>query len=62
MSLSRCRPQTSLAIAAPVSSAQATTSDFMLSIETGTPSATTSGSTGRNRLNSSSAETGCEPS
>ena len=46
---SRCRPQTSLAIAAPASSAQATTSAFMLSIETGVPSATTSASTGCSR-------------
>ena len=60
MSGSRCRPQTSLAIDAPASSAQATTADFMLSIETGTPSATTSASTGRSRCSSSSAETGCD--
>ena len=58
---SRCRPQTSLAMAAPWSSAQATTADFMLSIETGTPSDTTSGSTGCSRFSSSSAEIGSEP-
>lgn len=59
--LSRCRPQTSLAIVAPVSSAQATTSDFMLSIETGTPSATRSGAPDATASPLSSAETGCEP-
>ena len=42
MSGSRCRPQTSLAIAAPAPSAHATTADFMLSMETGVPRATTS--------------------
>src|SRR6185312_12815908 len=52
---SRCRPQTSLTIAAPVSSANAATSDFMLSIETGTPSATASRSTGVSRAISVSA-------
>ena len=51
MSGSRCRPQTSLAIAAPASSAHATTADFMLSMETGVPRATTSASTGRSRCN-----------
>src|SRR5689334_7706629 len=61
MAASRCRPQTSLATAAPRSSAQATTSDFMLSMETGTPSAATSDSTGASRRSSSSAVTGCEP-
>ena len=46
MSGSRCRPQTSLTIAAPARSAQSATLAFMVSIETGTPSATTAGSTG----------------
>src|SRR5262245_8282179 len=58
---SRCRPQTSLAMTAPQSSAQATTSAFMLSMETGTPSATTSLSTGSRRRSSSFTVTGCEP-
>ena len=39
MSGSRCRPHTSLTMAAPASSAQAATCAFMVSIETGTPSA-----------------------
>jgi hypothetical protein len=46
---------------APVSSAQATTADFMLSMDTGTPSETTSLNIGCRRFSSSSAETGCEP-
>src|SRR3954447_3009867 len=61
MPASPCRPQTSLAIAAPRSSAKATTSAFMLSIETGTPSATMSDSTGLSRASSSSAVTGRAP-
>ena len=61
MPLSRWRPQTSLAIVAPLSSAQATTSDFMLSMETGTPSERTSASTGCRRRSSMSAETACAP-
>src|SRR6185312_16223363 len=61
MAPSRCRPQTSLAIAAPWSRAQATTSAFMLSMETGTPSATISASNGCRRRNSMSAETGWAP-
>src|SRR3954463_8963041 len=61
MPASRCRPQTSLAITAPWASAKATTSAFMLSIETGTPSATISDSTGRSRASSSSAVTGRTP-
>src|SRR4051794_29876046 len=55
---SRCRPHTSLAMDAPASSAQATTADFMLSMDTGMPRETTSASTGCKRFNSSSAETG----
>ena len=58
MSGSRCRPQTSLAMVAPASSAQATTADFMLSMETGMPRATTSARIGCKRFISSSAETG----
>jgi hypothetical protein len=46
-------------MAAPRSSAQATTDDFMLSIETGAPRATTSAKTGSSRRSSSSAVTGC---
>ena len=46
MSGSRCRPQTSLTMVAPWSSAQAATLAFMVSIETGTPSSTTAGRTG----------------
>ena len=46
MSGSRCRPQTSLTIAAPWSSAQAATLALMVSIDTGRPSLTTAGSTG----------------
>src|SRR6267378_3079746 len=61
MSGSRCRPQTSLAMAAPASRAQATTADFMLSIDTGIPRETTSANIGRKRFSSSSAETGCAP-
>src|SRR5579859_473952 len=61
MAPSRCRPQTSLAITAPWSRAQAMTSAFMLSMETGTPSATMAASTGCKRRNSMSAETGCAP-
>src|SRR5262245_27048263 len=58
---SRCRPQTSLVMAAPRSSAQEATADFMVSMETGTPSATTSRNTGSSRRNSASAVTGFEP-
>ena len=58
MSGSRCRPQTSLTIAAPAASAQAATLAFMVSIETGTPSATAPGSTGVRRRISSSIGTG----
>src|SRR5580704_9639901 len=57
MSGSRCRPQTSLTIAAPVSSAQAATAAFMLSIETGMPSPTTTGRMGARRARSSSSGT-----
>src|SRR4051812_16382633 len=58
MSLSRCRPHTSLTIAAPAASAQAATFAFMVSIETGTPSATAPGRTGVRRRISSSIGTG----
>src|SRR5258708_7587974 len=61
MSGSRCSPQTSFAITAPRPSAQATTSDFMLSRETGVPSATTAANIGCSLCNSSSAEIGCAP-
>ncbi len=61
ISPSRCRPQTSLTIDAPASSAKRATKGFMVSIETGVPSATISFSTGRSRLISSSAETGSWP-
>jgi len=61
MAPSRCRPQTSLAIAAPWASANATTSAFMLSIETGTPSPTRPASTGFSRASSSAAGTGVAP-
>src|SRR5262245_31628400 len=57
----RCRPQTSLVMAAPRSSAQEATADFMVSMETGTPSATTSRNTGSSRRSSSSTVTGWEP-
>src|SRR6516162_7436368 len=58
---SPCKPQTSLTITAPASSAKAATDDFMLSIETGTPSETIAESTPRRRASSSSAETGRAP-
>src|SRR6185437_3717023 len=61
ISRSRCRPQTSLAMVAPASSAQATTADFMLSIDTGIPSETISGRIGCRRFSSSAAGTGCAP-
>src|SRR5215510_2724168 len=61
MSVSCCRPQTSLVMAAPRSSAQEATADFMVSMETGTPSATTSRNTGSSRRSSSSTVTGFEP-
>src|SRR5215831_11888326 len=54
---SRCRPQTSLTIAAPRSSAQAAIVAFIVSIETGCPEHTTAGSTNSSRRSSSSAET-----
>src|SRR5580704_1565626 len=57
MSGSRCSPHTSLTIAAPVSSAQAATAAFMVSIETGIPSATTAGRIGARRARSSSSGT-----
>src|SRR6476469_3962543 len=58
MSLSFCSPQTSFMIAAPWSSAQAAVEALMVSIDTGTPSLTTSGTTVANRAFSSSADTG----
>src|SRR5580700_5121184 len=57
MSGSRCSPHTSLTIAAPASSAQAATAAFMVSIETGMPSATTTGRMGARRARSSSSGT-----
>src|SRR5215467_2143166 len=60
-SLSRCRPQTSLTMAAPAASAQAATSAFMVSIETGTPSPTTAGRTGPSRRISSAIGTATAP-
>ena len=61
MSVSRCRPHTSLTIAAPDASAQAATLAFMVSIETGAPSATAAGRTGARRRISSSIGTGTVP-
>ncbi len=61
MSGSRCRPQTSLTIAAPWSSAQAAVVAFWVSIDTGRPSVTAAGSTGASRAFSSAALTGCMP-
>src|SRR3954466_11042945 len=58
MSPSPCRPHTSLTIAAPEASAQAATLAFMVSIDTGTPSATAPGRTGVRRRISSSIGTG----
>src|SRR6516164_4749978 len=58
MSGSFCRPQTSLTIAAPWSSAQAAIEALMVSIDTGRPSLTTSGRTGASRAFSSSTDTG----
>src|SRR6187399_2263788 len=55
---SRCRPHTSLTIAAPWSSAQAAIEALMVSIDTGTPIATTAGNTVASRVFSSSADTG----
>src|SRR5262249_23331706 len=46
---SRCRPHTSLTMAARAASAHAATSAFMVSMETGTPGATTAGTTGARR-------------
>src|SRR6516165_9989642 len=60
-SWSRCRPQTSLTIAAPASSACAATPAFMVSMETGTPSDTAPGRTGARRRISSSAGTATAP-
>src|SRR4029077_19062122 len=57
MSGSRCSPQTSLTMAAPVSIAQAATAAFIVSIETGTPSAATAGRIGARRARSSSSRT-----
>src|SRR5580704_3287049 len=57
MSGSRCSPHTSLTITAPVSSAQAATAAFMVSIETGMPSRTTAGRIGARRARSSSSVT-----
>src|ERR1700722_4445185 len=51
---SRCSPQTSLTIAAAASRAQAATAAFIVSIETGTPSAATAGRMPARRLRSSS--------
>src|SRR5262249_55974434 len=56
-SLSRCRPQTSLTIAAPASSAHFATAAFIVSIETGTPSVTAAVRTGARRRISSALET-----
>ena len=53
MSGSRCRPQTSLTIAAPWSIAQAAIEALMVSIDTGRPSLTTAGTTGARRAFSS---------
>src|SRR6185437_12827819 len=61
MSGSRCRPHTSLTMAAPASSAQAATSALIVSIDTGTPSATTGRSTGSSRCRSSASDTGIAP-
>ena len=47
MSRSRCKPQTSLTMDAPAASAQAATSGFMVSIETGAPSFTAVGTPDR---------------
>src|SRR6478609_1617310 len=58
MSPSRCRPHTSLTIAAPDAIAQAATLAFMVSIDTGTPSAIAPGRTGVRRRISSSIGTG----
>src|SRR5580700_7488819 len=57
MSGSRCRPQTSLTIMAPALRAQAATAAFIVSIETGTPSATTAGRMPARRERSSSSVT-----
>ena len=59
--LSRCRPQTSLSMAAPWSSAQAPVEAFTVSIDTGTPKATILPKIGFSRASSSSAETGAMP-
>ena len=61
MSGSRCRPHTSLTMAAPASSAHAATLALIVSIETGTPSATIGRSTGSSRCRSSSSDTGTAP-
>src|SRR6516225_6280647 len=60
-SLSRCRPHTSLTMAAPAASAQAATSAFIVSMETGTPSATAAGRMGARRRISSATETDSAP-
>src|SRR5262245_6999601 len=59
--LSRCRPHTSLTIAAPAASAHSATLAFMVSMETGTPSATAAGRIGARRRISSSLGTATAP-
>jgi hypothetical protein len=61
MSGSRCRPQTSLTIAAPASSAQAAIFAFIVSIETATPMPATAGKIGSSRARSSSTDIGVIP-
>src|SRR6266545_2386457 len=61
LSGSRCRPQTSLTMLAPAASALTATLAFMVSIDTGTPSAVTAGSTGSSRRSSSSCVTATAP-
>src|SRR5262245_53380493 len=61
MSASRCKPHTSLTMAAPMSIAQAASEDLIVSIETGKPSLITSGRMGARRAFSSSADTGTAP-
>src|SRR5579884_485530 len=61
MSGSRCRPHTSLTIAAPASSAQAARAAFCVSMETGMPMAATADRIGSSRARSSSSGTGRMP-